>query len=49
MEMVELAARQHYYSIKQWSYETCIKFSKRFRATYKAFEDNGQGTIPQKN
>jgi hypothetical protein len=39
-EMVELSARQHYYSIKQGSY-TLIQFSERFRATYKAFEDNG--------
>jgi hypothetical protein len=47
-EMVELVARQHYYAIKQGSYETLIQFSERFRATYKACEDNGQGSIPEK-
>jgi hypothetical protein len=34
-EMVELAARQHNYSIKQGSYETLIQLSERFRATYR--------------
>jgi len=47
--VVKLAERQQYFSIKQGSYETHIQFSKRFRATYKAFEENGQGTIPENN
>jgi hypothetical protein len=49
MEMVDLVARQHYYSIKHRSYETLIQFSERFRATYQGFDDNGQGTILENN
>jgi hypothetical protein len=48
-EVVELTAWKHYYTIKLGSYETLIQFSKRFRVTYKAFEDNGQSTIPEIN
>jgi hypothetical protein len=46
-EMAEFVARQHYYSITG-SYEMLMPFSEHFRATYKAFTDNGQGTIKEK-
>ena len=46
-EIEELAARQHYYTIKRGPYKSLIQFRERFRATYKAFKDNGQGSIPE--